>query len=102
MSLDQELCVFNDIIKLTPTAPLTFTHQIEVHNLENPYRERQVDDDCDHEKQEEDVQTALTPAVDANLVDDLGPRPIPSIGPPTAHHQLELCIFMNINYAHEY
>lgn len=46
----------------------TDTHYGEVHDLEDPDGEREVDQDKDHEEEDEEVKATFPPAVDAHFV----------------------------------
>lgn len=50
-------------------------HRIEPHHPEDPYGEGKVDHQDDDEEQHEQVEATLPPAVDADLVDEVGRRP---------------------------
>lgn len=51
-----------------PPGALWVTHHGEVHDLEDPDGERQVDDHGDQEQEDEEVEAALPPAVDTHRV----------------------------------
>ena len=68
------------------------TDHRKVHDFEDPDGEGEVYDDNHHKEQQEDVEASFPPAVDADLIDDLGVRrggpPPLAITRPATHQQL--------------
>lgn len=50
-------------------------YRIEPHHPEDPDGEGEIDHQDDNEQQDKQVEAALPPAIDANLVDVVGHRP---------------------------
>lgn len=51
------------------------TYRVEPHHPEDPDGQGEVDDQDDEQQQDEQVEAALPPAINANLVDMVGHRP---------------------------
>lgn len=67
---DTPIITFPSRLPNEPAAPQseTDTHYGEVHDLEDPDGEREVDQDKDHEEEDEEVKATFPPAVDAHFV----------------------------------
>lgn len=57
------------------TAKVSHAYRVEPHHPEDPDGEGEVDHQDDDEQQDKQVEAALPPAIDADLVDVFGHRP---------------------------
>lgn len=57
------------------SAAVSQAYRVEPHHPQDPDGEGEVDDEDDDEQQDEQVEAALPPAIDADLVDVVGHRP---------------------------
>lgn len=63
-------------IELTgTTVKVSHAYRVEPHHPEDPDGEGEVDDQDDDEQEDKQVEAALPPAIDADLVDVVGHRP---------------------------